>query len=1192
MQLLRLILLVSIVATCLFLNSAAAQGHAAVADAPPVVWARPLEGGVIRALCIAPGATQRDFEALRERLDFEYTFVGAWERNHLGSDPARPDLFPPDTRAEQVSARLDAFLEKRYDLIIIANIDAGILPEAAQQRIIEKVAAGTGLLTAHLGLTGTSLETFLATRAQAQGEDPLDRGVAKTGGWGAAGTRPMYQLGVLGEGRVVEFHYAGDFPGTHCLFPALADPLDAEPAYYDHTLSLLARAVRWAVRRDPSAWIKDIVDAGPEGPPAEEIPPDFSEEFVQSIRDSVEGQPLRPFRLVLGAPADATYTVSVQLRSPEAAQPFAYTYDTLLDKGASAYSLDLLVGPGTYYVDAWIKKKKTIVDWFTKTVQVPGWPDFTELRFSKDSVLANDTLDISLEVRTIFGRERRGIAFARAVDSHQRVVGEAYAPLTAEGGKVSLRLGLADLIAPAVNVTVYALSGDPRVFSAWELSNAVRESRLLPVRLPKQKPDLRLAAFAPLLDEYNARRSLSLLRGLGIDTVYGGDDVLAPVLAAGLGLIHIPVAAEYASPAAVDGVIREPCLTDPEYRSAQAVHLRDAVQTAKEGAESTFLIGTGNCLISSEENVCQSPTCLLGFQTYLQRLYPDLSSLNAQWNTNIGFWDEIRPASRSDVALGAPLPLWVLFRRYMEGVFTDFHRFARLQVQNVDPDAAAGMLSLEDSNPMHGYHWRDLVSTLDFLGVPDNLPVLEKLRSYQRAGSLNGIRLDEDSGGPAPEEWRHAMWSALLHQAPMIWLPAAYGTATQASTGIPLEDSGDSYEDFKGFASVAKNLKQGIAALMLAANPQAPEIAIVDSPTSRFINETLALTERQTFAAETAFVNLLRSHGFAFTFIGEEDLAAGSLEEFRVVFLPALRALSDAQAAALEAYVAAGGRLVSDIVPGGFDENAVERDQSPLQALFVTHATPEEDVAKAEEPLVPALCLRALLPGINGLDAQDWARAASAPVLSYLARSGCAPVLGPDEAFRGACYRYSYGSARLMAFLAAPGAGSQRFRARLETAKTMPYVYDVLQAMALRRANEVSLRLSAGECALISQLPYRVEAIGVLTPESILPGRRLEIRVLLKASAPNPGKHMLALDLAASGGTSDFTPGKEVPLPLYHQNLECEGGIAETFIPLAMNEKPGRYKVIVRDLLSGIVGEGQVQVLVPGASVAAPIKGG
>src|SRR5690606_30313568 len=102
-----------------------------------------------------------------------------------------------------------------------------------------------------------------------------------------------------------------------------------------------------------------------------------------------------------------------------------------------------------------------VVDWHTAVVEVEGWPDISDLRFSKGSLRPNDSLGISLFVRPPLHEQlypdRSAVVFARAVDPLQRVVSTAVHNLRQKSGAVQMTLDFADLRAHRVKVEVFVV---------------------------------------------------------------------------------------------------------------------------------------------------------------------------------------------------------------------------------------------------------------------------------------------------------------------------------------------------------------------------------------------------------------------------------------------------------------------------------------------------------------------------------------------------------------------------------------------------------------------------------------------------------------------------------------------------------------------------------------------------------------
>jgi hypothetical protein len=103
------------------------------ADQAFIPWAMPLDGGPLRTLFIAPRHTLRDATGLGDRLELELSTVALPTGSSLGDD---------DQQAA-VLKELEQGLKSRLDVIIAANIDAGVLPEAAWQAIADHVRGGS-----------------------------------------------------------------------------------------------------------------------------------------------------------------------------------------------------------------------------------------------------------------------------------------------------------------------------------------------------------------------------------------------------------------------------------------------------------------------------------------------------------------------------------------------------------------------------------------------------------------------------------------------------------------------------------------------------------------------------------------------------------------------------------------------------------------------------------------------------------------------------------------------------------------------------------------------------------------------------------------------------------------------------------------------------------------------------------------
>ncbi|HEO70225.1 MAG TPA: hypothetical protein ENN80_03115, partial [Candidatus Hydrogenedentes bacterium] len=898
---------------------------------PHVAWGRPLAGGPIRALFVAPRFTVRDVGELALRLDVDADVVPMWDAHHVGCDPDAPSQHIPGASASETLDQLERAIERKHDLVVAANIDADVLPARFWALVREHVAGGAGLLLANMDVESLSF---------ARNFEPVDAGRGVVSGIGEAMTPEWYdgldfvQTSTLGNGRVVVLNYAGKRPMTQCLLPSLSDPVSARPEHMDVYYSLVARAARWAAGRDAAVRIEAIEFEGIVGPSEEAIPPHVSDEAIQAMQDSIEDQPYRPYRVRLDRPAPRDVQVKIQIRDPHRALQVVYPPGEVLRAGQRFYPFRATVGPGRYFFDAWLLSKNRVIDWYTEVVAIPGWPEFARVDFSKTELLANDALDITATVRSVMHKQAECMIYAQAVDTLGRTVAETYATLPG-GGTAALTLALADLIAPMVKVNVFAIEGPRRRFTPWDVHFAAHASLYLPVR--RVAPVYRLSLLGNGLPavECNTHAFLAQLAATGLDTVHAAPTQANRFALAQANLYPLPKVTQYVCPHAVEGVIRLPCLTDPAYHSTEESRIVDAVSLFETGGSGMYSLGDGNCLIESEENVCQSETCLEGFRKKLKERYATLDALNDAWGTRYPTWGEVAPCGQYEAMRTGLFAPWVAFRRHMDGVFAEAHRRGREIARQVDRRARVGFRAAEDTGPYRGYDWWKLASQLDVLGVPDDAVIAEQVRSVRAPDAYTGVCI----GGRSPPRevgaaaWR--VWHALFQRMPVLWIEAPFGTADLGSPHTALSPDGRPSPFFAALCDAVGHVQDlGLDALLLQAAWRRPALAVYASRASALVNHIEPSFGATSHETEAALLRVLGELGYPYDFVSPEQAMAGRLDDYLMLFLPMTRALSDPEVAAITRFHEQGGHLVADIAPGQFDDHGVMRDAPALDCVF------------------------------------------------------------------------------------------------------------------------------------------------------------------------------------------------------------------------------------------------------------------
>jgi len=258
--------------------------------------------------------------------------------------------------------------------------------------------------------------------------------------------------------------------------------------------------------------------------------------------------------------------------------------------------------------------------------------------------------------------------------------------------------------------------------------------------------------------------------------------------------------------------------------------------------------------------------------------------------------------------------------------------------------------------------------------------------------------------------------------------------------------------------------------------------------------------------AERALVNLLESRAYEFDFVTEAAVKSGALSRYKMVLLPTAESGNELESR-LKEFEAAGGKVaeVSGEAIAGIDFGGIE------PAALISGNEPATDVE---------------------------------------------------------CHCFTFGDARLFAFLCNPESGKKTQKFSLRQSEP-GHVYDVRRGKYLGRSKKVAVAVPRAGAAVYASLPYKVESIEVTTLDAVRRGRRLPLSVSVNAKGASAGTHVVHVEFGQIG-----KPG----LRHYAQDVVCQGGQGATFIPLALNEQPGIYTLSVRDVLSGVSDDATVVV--------------
>ena len=401
--------------------------------------------------------------------------------------------------------------------------------------------------------------------------------------------------------------------------------------------------------------------------------------------------------------------------------------------------------------------------------------------------------------------------------------------------------------------------------------------------------------------------------------------------------------------------IRLPSLSDPAAFAPIAARLRAHVR-ALGSAPLYYDLGdeTGIADLTAAWDFDLAPVSLAAMRNWLRGQYASLAALNAEWGTDFAAWDDVRPML-TDAALARTdgnFAAWADFKAWMDTAYARAIRAGTDAVHAADPAARAGLEGAQVPG-WGGYDYTRLAGAVDVLEVT----AAESAQAIAQALNPALITLTTTSGADARA--RHDVWRAILagSRGVVLWDP----------DGDIARPDGTPGPNGQAMAGLFADLAGPIGQRLLAAVPQTDPVAILYSPASF---RTRWILDRQTDAAagqdwsrrvseteldDTAWRVAMRqaAEGLAHLFLQPRWLSPAMLESgalqrdgIRALVLPHALALSDAELAAIARFAAAGGLVLADTPPGGYDSHSRRRAAPWLTGVTLLPGLPRAELGR------------------------------------------------------------------------------------------------------------------------------------------------------------------------------------------------------------------------------------------------------
>ncbi len=705
----------------------------------------------------------------------------------------------------------------------------------------------------------------------------------------------------------------------------------------------------------------------------------------------------------------------------------------------------------------------------------------------------------------------------------------------------------------------------------------------------------------------------------GIDAMYNGTITLAPYF----NQWWIPYSTRFVDTKTdwyqekrtreTGDLVRSPCLTDPEYRAAEAAKLTKVAETGRRYGTSDFTLGDENHFVAGNWDLCFSDTCVADFRTWAQQEYGTLQALNASWGSQFTDWEQVRPQTLEECKQTGNYVPWVDHRLHMDTVWADMHAFSRDVIQKVVPGArvgyegsdtqvgsfhAADYWKLSHAMDLNNIYYRDFASLAWADFASDDM--------LYGAGWFGGY-----PGNRNDAYMRYFPWRTLFKGANSYWVWAGYGSA-----GSVMAFDTSLYPFFQVACEQIAEIKSGIGKLLITADRQHDGIALLYSPASVHV---ATYTDKFPDIDTTlnAVVRIVHDLGLECRVLSSAQVEQGELtnDEFRALIMPSCQAVSEAEAEAIRRFADNGGHVIADLRPGVTDEHGKPYEAGILDDLFgVKQAGAFTRVDKPD--LLPEF-------GILGLDGSLQLAGATAlgdgpPYLtSHASGKGMARLLNfgldvynPGKPTAGtpagATIRFMgemLGGAGVGVPVALsptrPNVEISRFRngdveyvgviqglpsdpinytnkvappleaeaATLEFGRRA-HIYDVRAGRYLGQTATVQTEVTPSVAQLYALLPYRVESVTMARSPRMQAGAEEPLTLTVKADG-EVGTHVVHIDIIGPDGEARG---------YYSQNLLAEEGSAITSIRFALDDQPGEWTIVATDVASGVTGRTTVVV--------------
>jgi len=1208
-------------------------------ETPHVKWAKPLVGGKLRVLFLTNCFNGREAAELAQRLDMEIVWVTAGRRHELAR---MENLYGRNARylPEHMNQYILKALSEPLDAVIVGGLDGSIFSDDVLNALTEKVEAGTGLVYVApikgadqlydlLPVTKGGNRQSKLSQWQSSGTHFITGGIpfdalphtgylayeAKGQVIGTIDDHPLIitQDGP-GRGRVAVFAYNAGW--TSGVTPWI-DDRDTGVRYWEYDLAMLAKALVWTARREPSIQLMQASGRFDDNRPS----------IVATFRNT-------------GPPTNLV--AHITLRGPYGRIEQDEQRQVSIGQGETRIELPVTrnIGGGLHLAELIFRDADgQSVAWGAASLTIPGPVAIETAAANKRSYVPGDTIETNVELSVAEGESVRDVHVAGTLtDSLGRLLARCDRNLSVSNkAATSLTFPLGEPLTTTATIRIEVLVAGRR--------SAIIEREV--ITFPRQFVERTWGndwpvtmwgtgtgsygsggrsylaeGFSRRFKEFGITICTSAARLLNErqyeDQVRAGFQIMP--MGVGFGYINVghkvpkgkmtfkEQQAAYNKTYDTKYLIRPISLSDPKDLEPLSEKLRKVARYTAWMEPLGYNLGDemSTTLYGTPFDYDFGSMALADFRKWLQKQYGSLDALNQQWDTAFTSWESVMPMTAHEVRERGNYAPWADHRAFMDATFAGFFDWTRSQLQREDPKAVVGMSGTQTAEAYGGYDWSLLADSVDFAQTYDDGGQLMMHRSL----APNMPRATWLGYGVRNPFARAMLWVLLFHgeRGSSFWASEMLLNPDYAYGSTAAE-----------MAPVIQEFRSGLARLLNGAQ-RVSNIGVHYSQAS-IRGAWISGAATRSAANRNGWIRLMDDLNYQSEYLSTAQIEEGQLLKrgYNAFILPYSVALSDKEATELKRYVEAGGLLIADGKVGLMDERCSTRQRAALDDLFgvsrpspnplarlhegIAHLNRNLDACQVEGITFDAVAANPRLGVTDGealgkldktpifvvrksgngtailtnffFDSYGRRRKlnAEAPlrdlVRNALALNGITPNVtfkseGDSKGRHANTVCLSTGDTIFAGAILDPANHDADWAARLSV--TFPkdgYLYDLRQRKLIGQTRSADTTVLAGDAVLYALTQHKVENVSVSLDQSrFQAGETIHYKIAIDPTAGADSGVFTIEVIGPDGKTRDH----------YSVNLTASKGRAEGSFRTALNDPSGQWAIRATDYLSSVTG--------------------